>query len=92
MPDASGDQLGPLRDWMLENLALPLDLGTLAPAPAEVLVLNDLGRIRLRLAAPVVADRYHEQHEGGRFVLVDDATNDTAAAGMIRSLALTPAN
>src|SRR4029079_5061030 len=29
-PDASGDQLGPLRDWMLENLALPLDLGTLA--------------------------------------------------------------
>jgi transcriptional regulator GlxA family with amidase domain len=30
MPFASGDQLGPLRDWMLENLALPLDLGTLA--------------------------------------------------------------
>jgi transcriptional regulator GlxA family with amidase domain len=30
MPDASGDQLGPLRDWMLENLAFPLDLGTLA--------------------------------------------------------------
>jgi transcriptional regulator GlxA family with amidase domain len=30
MPDASGEQLGPLRDWMLENLALPLDLGTLA--------------------------------------------------------------
>jgi len=30
MPDASGDQLGPLRDWMLENLARPLDLGTLA--------------------------------------------------------------
>ena len=30
MPFASGDQLGPLRDWMLENLALSLDLGTLA--------------------------------------------------------------
>ena len=30
MPDASGDQLGPLRDWMLEDLALRLDLGTLA--------------------------------------------------------------
>src|SRR5258708_37471820 len=30
MPGASGDQLGPLRDRMLENLALPLDLGTLA--------------------------------------------------------------
>src|SRR5712672_3795025 len=30
MPGASRDQLGPLRDWMLENLSLPLDLGTLA--------------------------------------------------------------
>src|SRR6476660_5688836 len=29
-PEAHGDQLGPLRDWMLENLALPHDLDTLA--------------------------------------------------------------
>jgi transcriptional regulator GlxA family with amidase domain len=29
-PEASSDDLGPLRDWMLENLALPLDLDTLA--------------------------------------------------------------
>jgi len=29
-PEPSGDQLGPLRDWMLENLALPHDLDTLA--------------------------------------------------------------
>src|SRR6478672_3223221 len=29
-PQASGHQLGPLRDWMLEHLPLPLDLDTLA--------------------------------------------------------------
>jgi len=29
-PDATGQQLGPLRDWMLEHLALPLDLAALA--------------------------------------------------------------
>ena len=29
-PEASSDQLGPLRDWMLENLALPHGLDTLA--------------------------------------------------------------
>jgi transcriptional regulator GlxA family with amidase domain len=29
-PAATGDELGPLRDWMVENLALPLDLDTLA--------------------------------------------------------------
>jgi transcriptional regulator GlxA family with amidase domain len=28
--EATGDQLEPLRDWMLENLSLPLDLDTLA--------------------------------------------------------------
>jgi len=29
-PDATGDHLGPLRDWILENLPLPLDLDLLA--------------------------------------------------------------
>jgi len=29
-PAATGDELGPLRDWMVENLARPLDLDTLA--------------------------------------------------------------
>src|SRR5258708_31039323 len=29
-PEASGHQLAPLRDWMLEHLELPLDLDTLA--------------------------------------------------------------
>ena len=29
-PDATGDHLGPLRDWMLDHLTLPLDLDTLA--------------------------------------------------------------
>ena len=30
LPEASSRDLGPLRDWMLENLALPHDLDTLA--------------------------------------------------------------
>jgi transcriptional regulator GlxA family with amidase domain len=30
LPEASSHHLGPLRDWMLENLALPHDLDTLA--------------------------------------------------------------
>jgi sulfate adenylyltransferase subunit 1 (EFTu-like GTPase family) len=69
-----------------------LDLDALVARPAAALELNDLGRVRLRLAAPVVADRYHEQHEGGRFVLIDEASNDTAAAGMIRSFDPSPAS
>jgi transcriptional regulator GlxA family with amidase domain len=30
LPEATSHDLGPLRDWMLENLALPHDLDTLA--------------------------------------------------------------
>ncbi|MEI2640194.1 MAG: hypothetical protein V9F03_14560 [Microthrixaceae bacterium] len=45
--------------------------------------LNDIGRVRLTLSEPLVADRYVDQHEGGRFVLIDESTNETAGAGII---------
>ncbi|MEZ5311089.1 MAG: hypothetical protein R2735_10960 [Microthrixaceae bacterium] len=60
-----------------------LDTGTLAAIDAEALELNDIGRVRLTLSEPLVADRYVDQHEGGRFVLIDESTNETAGAGII---------
>jgi len=61
-----------------------LDLEAAAPAPAEGLAMNDLGRIRLKLAQPLVADRYADNRDTGCFVIVDESTNDTVAAGMIQ--------
>jgi len=46
--------------------------------------MNDIGRVTLTLAQPVFADRYNDNHATGSFVLIDDATNDTVAAGMVR--------
>jgi sulfate adenylyltransferase subunit 1 len=52
-----------------------------ASAPLE---MNDIGRVSLALAQPVFADRYDENRATGSFILIDEATNDTVAAGMIR--------
>jgi sulfate adenylyltransferase subunit 1 len=53
------------------------------PASAQ-LEMNDIGRVSLTLAQPVYADRYDQNRATGSFILIDEATNDTVAAGMIR--------
>jgi bifunctional enzyme CysN/CysC len=45
--------------------------------------LNDIGRVNIRLASPLVCDPYRENRATGCFVLVDESTNDTVGAGMI---------
>jgi sulfate adenylyltransferase subunit 1 len=46
--------------------------------------LNDIGRISLRTAAPLLHDSYRKNRVTGSFVLIDPFTNETLAAGMIR--------
>src|SRR5213078_3429139 len=50
---------------------------------AEDLGLNEIGRIRLRSAEPLVFDPYQRNRATGSFILIDEATNDTVGAGMI---------
>jgi sulfate adenylyltransferase subunit 1 (EFTu-like GTPase family) len=44
---------------------------------------NDLGRVRLRTTTPIFYDPYATNHTTGSFILVDEATNATVAAGML---------
>ncbi len=64
-----------------------LDIHTLAfdeSAAAEgAIALNDIARIALKTQQPVLADRYTDSRATGSFVLIDEATNDTVAAGLI---------
>ena len=53
------------------------------PAP-EALAMNDIGQATILLAQPIVADRYDDNHATGSFILIDEATNGTVAAGLIR--------
>ena len=53
------------------------------PAP-PVLSMNDIGRVALTLAQAVFTDSYAENRATGSFILLDETTNNTVAAGMIQ--------
>ena len=67
-----------------DQLVSRVDVHTLEdqPAPGR-LELNDIGVVRLRLAEPLCVDPYAENRATGAFVLIDEATNETAGAGMV---------
>lgn len=50
---------------------------------ATALKMNDIARVHLSLQKPIVATTYEENIAGGAFILVDEATYNTVAAGMI---------
>jgi sulfate adenylyltransferase subunit 1 len=61
-----------------------LDIATLAPQPAPPeLVMNDLGEIHLRTAKPLFHDGYATNRLTGSFILIEQGTNATVAAGML---------
>ena len=54
---------------------------------SDSLQLNDIGRVQLSIQKPVVATTYEDNPAAGAFILIDEATNHTVAAGMIVSVA-----
>lgn len=52
------------------------------PAPSQ-LALNQIGRVRLKTARPLAFDSYADERATGSFVLVDEASHGTVAAGLI---------
>jgi bifunctional enzyme CysN/CysC len=50
---------------------------------ATSLGANDLGRIRIRTTSPIFYDPYERNRTTGSFILVDEGTNATVAAGML---------
>ncbi len=45
--------------------------------------LNDIGRVTIRTTVPLFFDSYRKNRNTGSIILVDEATNETVAAGMI---------
>jgi bifunctional enzyme CysN/CysC len=69
-----------------DELVSVVDIHTLADRPSpERLELNEIGVVRLRLSEPLAVDPYADSRETGAFILIDEATNDTVAAGMVLS-------
>ena len=68
---------------MVTGIESRIDIRTFEhePAPAQ-LAMNDIGEIRLHTAKPLVFDGYGFNRLTGSFILIEQGTNHTVAAGM----------
>ena len=67
-----------------EDLQYRLDINTLhRDEDAANLKMNDIGRAQFRTTTPIFIDSYSKNRSTGAFILVDEGTNQTVAAGMI---------
>jgi len=69
---------------VVKELQYRLDVNTLhRDESADSLGLNEIGRVRLRTTAPLMADEYRRNRTTGGFIVVDESTNRTVGAAMI---------
>jgi sulfate adenylyltransferase subunit 1 len=60
-----------------------VDVNTLARQPADTLALNDIGRVSVKTSQPLAFQPYRDNRAAGSFIVIDEASNDTVAAGLI---------
>ena len=69
---------------IVSEVCYKININTLRKIEDDLtLNLNDIGRIKVRTSAPLIADSYKSNRTTGSFVLIDELTNATVAAGMI---------
>jgi bifunctional enzyme CysN/CysC len=67
----------------LREIVYRVDVNTLHRTKAEALGINDIARVRLRAAQPIMCDEYARNKTTGSFILIDPVTGRTVAGGMI---------
>ena len=68
----------------VESIDSKVDLARLRDGrPAAELQLNDIGRVHLDLATPIMAEPYTRNRVTGAFILIDEKSRDTVAAGTV---------
>ncbi len=69
---------------VVTQLESKINFDTLEPEPdPAALAMNDIGDIRLKTAKPLVFDGYSTNRLTGSFILIEQGTNATVAAGML---------
>lgn len=66
------------------NIDSLLDINTQQRHTAESLKLNDIARVSINVQQAIAADSYAQIRATGAFILIDEVTHQTVAAGMIR--------
>ena len=69
---------------VIKEVQYRLDVNSLHRVPdAGQLELNEIGRVKLRVASPLMLDPYEKNRTTGSFILIDEATSATVGAGMV---------
>ncbi|MCF6306848.1 MAG: GTP-binding protein [Flavobacteriaceae bacterium] len=69
---------------MIKEVLYKIDINTYSRNKEDKeLGMNDIARVKIRTTRPLMIDEYRDNRITGSFVLVDDATHETVAAGMI---------
>ena len=70
---------------MVKSIQYKMDINNLSRVPDSTsLEMNDIGRILLRCTSDLFYDAYSKNRNTGSFILVDEATNVTVGAGIIK--------
>lgn len=76
---ATGKTLG-----IVKEIEYKIDINTRENIyDVEKLVMNDIARVRIRTAEPLIYDYYKSNRTMGSLIFVEEGTNDTVGAGMI---------
>ena len=69
---------------LIRDLRYRIDVNTLhRDQDATELKLNEIGRVQFRTTLPLFFDEYRRNRGTGSFILIDEQTNNTVAAGMM---------
>ena len=67
----------------IASIAHKVDVNTLEQGAASALQLNEIGKVKVSLDAPIALDGYDSNRTTGAFIVIDRLTNGTVGAGMI---------
>ena len=69
---------------MIKEVVYKIDINSLGRInDDQELRMNDISKVKIRTTKPLLVDLYRENRTTGSIILVDDATNETVAAGMV---------
>jgi sulfate adenylyltransferase subunit 1 len=68
---------------LVSQINYRVDVNTLNREAVDIFKMNDIGRVTLKVQQPLVCDDYERNHATGSFIVIDEASNNTVAAGMI---------
>ncbi|WP_421813691.1 sulfate adenylyltransferase subunit CysN [Flagellimonas sp.] len=69
---------------MIKEVLYKIDINTLNRSSDDTeMSMNDICKVRIRTTKPLMVDPYRENRTTGSIILIDDATNETVAAGMV---------